>query len=96
MQYITWSDREGRWRGVCPRCGHKTFFETKHLFNSGNVGVETLLCPDGHAVLVEYMNDISSKPILSCSPVDYVGEIPAWLPELYKPVYEELLVGRRR
>lgn len=94
MSTIYWDNREGRWRGICPRCNHQTYFELKHRMDMGVFAAETLFCPGGHGIYLEYITNDPSKEVRTCCPIDYSHKTPDWLPDEYKPTYKELLEAK--
>lgn len=90
---IKWNREGGRWSGICPRCGHRTYFESKSTIDSNGGKAETIFCPGGHGLYVEYeVHPSGSKqPVKTVCPVDYKKEVPDWLPEPYQDAYKELL-----
>ena len=98
MQYVLWNRPEGRWAGICPRCGNKSFFESKYTLNSPGraVTAEVLYCAGEHAIFVEYSTNDVGKQAAICCPIEHGHTIPPWLPEAYKDTYRELLDVKSR
>lgn len=98
MNYnFAYNSHEGRWVGMCPRCGRDSFFEQKSSIkvSNNNNHVEVLYCPGTHAIMVEciyYPN--GEKTLINLFPKEFTGKIPNWLPDSYKSIYSELLKAK--
>lgn len=62
--------------------------------NMGALTAETLSCPGGHGIYVEYTAGDPSKKVSTYCPIDYSHTVPDWLPDEYKPTYKELVEAK--
>jgi len=90
MTRLKWDQEMSRWRGVCPRCGMGGFYEVQKTNAYGGYSIDVLICSNRHHFCIEYERS-DRNALSSIFPIEFVGDVPEWLPEEYRDAYTEML-----